>query len=62
MIPFSQTRAMCQNPTCPVRANCGRHAEGGASPTPGQSYLIEQRYGSQGCDYYEEVLPEARAA
>ena len=60
---MSNTRAMCQNPTCPVRSSCGRHAEGGASPSPtNQAYLIEQRYGSQGCDYYVPEIEQARAA
>lgn len=58
---MKQLRAMCTNPTCPMRESCARHAAC-ATPEQPQAYLIEQRYGSQGCDYFLPTEPEARAA
>ncbi len=56
--------AMCANPTCPVRETCARHEASGTQPKPlAQSWFIEQRYGSQGCDFYRNAAPaEATAA
>lgn len=55
---------MCANPTCPVRHNCYRHEASGTTPNPyRQSFFAdEQRYGSNGCDYYAPLVREASAA
>jgi hypothetical protein len=53
---------MCDSPTCPVRETCKRHEASGTRAHPLQSWFIDRRYGSQGCEAYLPVTPQKVSA